>query len=582
MTLSFGATGELLARYLGPQRGRVALLAALLFGSIGLQVLAPQVVRWFIDAVGSDAAAAELTQLGLLFVGVALVQQLLRVGATYVGEVVGWTASNRLRADVMHHCLGLDLGFHKSHPPGQLIERIDGDVTAMANFFAQFVIQVLGNVLLLFGIVVALWLEEWRVGLPIALFAVASLVGIARTREFALRHWRAARQVSAELYGFIEERLGGLEDLRASGAGDYVVRRLLERAAERVRVATRARTMAAIPWIVPVAIRMGGQGLVLVIAAYLFQQGAITMGTAFVFVFYVRLIFQPIEAIGTQIEEFQRAAAGIVRVRDLMSTPSALPDVGTRSLPDGPLMVSFDAVSFGYGEADAVLDDLSFELPPGQRLGLLGRTGSGKTTIARLLLRLYDPAGGAVRLGGVDLREVPLPALRRRIGMVTQEVQLFQATLRDNLSLFDRSLDDARLLGALESLGLGEWLAALPSGLDTQLGPSGVGLSAGEAQLVAFTRVFLRDPGLVILDEASSRLDPATERLIEHAIAELMRGRTVIVIAHRLSTVATVDRIMVLEAGRIAEHGDRAALAADRTSRFATLLRAGQVEMLAG
>lgn len=581
MSLSLGATGELLARYLGPQKARVALLSVLLFGSIGLQVLAPQIVRWFIDAVGADVPTEQLTSLGLLFVTVALVQQLLRIGATYVGEVVGWRASNRLRADLMSHCLRLDLGFHKSHPPGQLIERIDGDVTAMANFFSQFVVQILGNLLLLVGVLVALWLEDWRVGLPMLVFAVGSLVGIARTRTFAVKHWRAARQVSAELYGFIEERLGGLEDIRASGAGAYVVRRLLDKARERIRVATHARIMGGLPWIVPITFRMVGQGLALVLAVYLYQQGAITVGTAFVFVFYVRLIFQPIEVIGTQIEEFQRAAAGIVRVRDLMGTRSALPDDGSTPLPAGPLAVAFEDVSFGYGEEEPVLERVSFELPPGERVGLLGRTGSGKTTIARLLLRLYDPAEGSVRLGGIDLRDVPLDNLRRRIGMVTQEVQLFQSTLRDNLALFDRKIDDARLLAALEALGLGEWLAELPDRLDTLLGPSGVGLSAGEAQLVAFTRVFLRDPGLVILDEASSRLDPATERLIERAVEGLACGRTMVVIAHRLATIASVDRIILLEDGRVIEDGRRAELAADPSSRFARLLRAGEAAVMA-
>jgi ABC-type multidrug transport system fused ATPase/permease subunit len=209
-------------------------------------------------------------------------------------------------------------------------------------------------------------------------------------------------------------------------------------------------------------------------------------------------------------------------------------------------------------------------------LGLLGRTGSGKTSIARLLVRLYDPAVGSVRLAGADLREVPLAELRGRVGMVTQEVQLFGATVRDNLTLFDRSIPDERAVAALEQLGLAEWVRGLPRGLDTTIGPGGVGLSAGEAQLVAFTRLFLRDPGLVVLDEASSRLDPVAERLIERAIDQLLSGRTGIVIAHRLATVGRADRILVMEDGRVVEDGLRAALAADPESRFARLLRAGR------
>jgi ABC-type multidrug transport system fused ATPase/permease subunit len=231
-----------------------------------------------------------------------------------------------------------------------------------------------------------------------------------------------------------------------------------------------------------------------------------------------------------------------------------------------------------------VLHDLTFTLTPGTTLGLLGRTGSGKTTISRLLFRLYDPSAGAVRVGGVDLRAARRDDLRARVGMVTQDVQLFRATVRDNVTFFDGSVPDARIVAAMEDLGLGDWLRQLPEGLDTVLGAGGgAGVSAGEAQLLAFTRVFLKDPGLVLLDEASSRLDPATERLIDRAVERLLgwdgagRGgrRTAIIIAHRLGTIQRADQVMILEHGRVAEYRARAALAADPTSRFAALLRTG-------
>jgi ATP-binding cassette subfamily B protein len=228
-----------------------------------------------------------------------------------------------------------------------------------------------------------------------------------------------------------------------------------------------------------------------------------------------------------------------------------------------------------------VLDDLTFRLEPGAVLGLLGRTGSGKTTIARLLFRFYDPTNGVIRLGGVDTRTITLANLRQRVGIVTQSVQLFQATVRDNLTFFDSSISDERILQVIHDLGLDGWLAALGDGLDTQLSAGGGGLSAGEAQLLAFTRVFLQDPGLVILDEASSRLDPATERLIERAVDRLLTGRTGIIIAHRLATVQRADAIMILEEGRIAEYGQRVALASAAESRFSRLLRTGLEEALA-
>jgi ABC-type multidrug transport system fused ATPase/permease subunit len=208
-------------------------------------------------------------------------------------------------------------------------------------------------------------------------------------------------------------------------------------------------------------------------------------------------------------------------------------------------------------------------------MGLVGRTGSGKTTISRLLFRLYDVGEGAVRLDGVDVRDLPLATLRRNVGLVTQDVQLFQASVRDNVTFFDDTIPDARISEVFERLGMSEWLARLPDGLDTRLEASGGGLSAGEAQLLAFVRVFLRDPGLVILDEPSSRLDLATERMIEQGMRALLAGRTGIIIAHRLATVRRADVILTLGGGRVLELGAREALERQPDSHFAALLRVG-------
>jgi ABC-type multidrug transport system fused ATPase/permease subunit len=264
-------------------------------------------------------------------------------------------------------------------------------------------------------------------------------------------------------------------------------------------------------------------------------------------------------------------------------------------LPGGPLAVSFADVSFRYddqhnGDSDGagegaalngnVLTGISFTIQPGRVLGILGRTGSGKSTLTRLLFRLYDPQEGVVRLGGMDLRAVQLEVLRQRVAMVTQDVQLFQATVRDNLTFFNRAIPDELLEHALNQLHLWEWVKSLPQGLDTPLA-GGQSLSAGEAQLLAFTRVFLKDPGLVILDEASARLDLATEGLMERAVDRLFMERTGVIIAHRLKTVQRADDILILENGCVVEYGQRIALAGDPTSRFYHLLHTGLEEVLA-
>jgi len=248
---------------------------------------------------------------------------------------------------------------------------------------------------------------------------------------------------------------------------------------------------------------------------------------------------------------------------------------GLADIPPGPLGLAFRGAGFGYEPGEPVIEGLDLELAPGMSLGVLGRTGCGKTTLGRLALRLYDVGSGVVELDGRPIGDYSREALRRGLAVVTQDVELFSATIRDNARLWDPAIDDGAILAAFGELGLGEWLAGFPLGLDQRLGADGVGLSAGQAQLLAMVRVFLRDPGLVILDEASSRLDPATEALIDGAVAKLLRGRTAIIIAHRLSTLDRVDEVLVMERGRVAERGPRAKLAADPESLFSGFLRAG-------
>jgi ATP-binding cassette subfamily B protein len=574
MKIQPGRYWNLLGKYLKPRRRQVLFLALLLFCTTGLQLAHPQIVRYFIDAARGGGALDVLIGAAVLFLGVALFQEIVAVSATYVGENLAWSATNSLRRDLAVHVIRLDMSFHNARTPGELIERIDGDVTALANFFSQFVIRVLGNALLLVGILFLLFIEEWRVGLALAALAAVGLVVLDRLRDLATPHWVLGRQSSAEFAGFLEERLAGTEDIRANGAVPYKMRLLfgfMRQLMERYR---RARLTGHFNWMFGNLLAQIGLAIGLGMGAYLYTQGAITIGTVFLISLYAGMLSEPMRRITDELQDLQKAGASIERVEDLYRTPITIQDGPGTPLPTGAPQVDFEHVSFGYAGGVPVLEDVSFTLASGAVLGLLGRTGSGKTTITRLLLRLYDPTEGTIRLGGVDIRDARLSDLRRHVGMVTQEVQLFHATVRENLTLFDRTIPDERILAAVAQLGLLGWYRALPDGLDTHL-TSSAGLSAGEAQLLAFTRVFLRDPSLVILDEASSRLDPATERLIEHAIDALMKGRTAIIVAHRLGTVQRADEILILESGRIAEHGKRADLARDPASRFSYLLRTG-------
>jgi ATP-binding cassette subfamily B protein len=318
------------------------------------------------------------------------------------------------------------------------------------------------------------------------------------------------------------------------------------------------------------------------IAGYLlFHAGQISIGTVYLIVYYVNLLRRPIREITQQVENLQNIGAVTERLRELRSIESKLKDGPGADIPADALALTFEDVHFSYKGDEPVLEGINFQLEPGRVLGLLGRTGSGKTTLARLVFRLYDPTQGRVVLGGVPITYPHLKTLRERVAIVTQDVQLFQASVRDNITFFNRSIPDEKILAVLHELELEEWLQALPKGLDTKLETGGRSISAGEAQLLAFTRVFLRNPGLVILDEASSRLDPATEQLIERAIDKLLKNRTAIIIAHRLGTIHRTDEIMILEDGRIVEHGNRQRLATDPDTRFHGLLRTGLEEVLA-
>jgi len=581
MNLPLKAYWDLLSAHIRPQRGRFILLTVLLFGSIGLRILAPQIMRDFIDSALAGDAMNDLIRMALLFIGVALVQQVVSVGVKYLGEVVAWTATNDLRAELAAHALHLDMHFHNDHTPGELIERIDGDVTELATFFSEFALNLVSNALLLVGILIVLFFENWQVGVAFTIYSVVTILVLARLKDIAIPHQKARRQAEAEMYGFLEEQLAGMEDVRSSGAVDHSICQLFH---HQSVILTHNRRASFKRWLIENAMGLSlvtGTLLAIISGYWLYTAGLITIGTVYLFIHYINLLEEPFWAMTHEIESFQTIGACVERLTEFRNFKPEVLDGTLDDFGSHPLALAFREVSFSYNGSGPVLDEISFRMAPGSVLGLLGRTGSGKTTLARLIFRLYDVKSGSIQVNDVDLRQIRLAALRRSICIVTQNVQLFRASIRDNLTFFDRSIPDERILATLQDLELADWYRSLPNGLDTELEPGGRSLSAGEAQLLAFTRAFLRDPSLVILDEASSRLDPATEGRLERAINKLLQNRTAIIIAHRLHTVQRADEIMILDKGTVSEYGDRAELASDPQSRFYQLLQTGMEEVLA-
>lgn len=572
-----------LLRYLVPVKGRMLLLLSLLLVSTGLQLIHPQIVQRFIDTAAAKGAVSSLMALAGVYLVIAVFSQLGTVAISFLGNDVAWRATNRLRADLLQHTLRLDMRFHNLKTPGEMIERIDGDVTYMSNFFAMFIVQIVGSFILLAGILGFMFTYNGPIAAVMTLFTCLSIGAMLLIRNLGVSSSQTERQASAALYGLIEERIAGIEDVQTSGSVPYVLNRF-HRAMRNVAVrGVKAWMRRVVPWNVTVVLFTVSVTVVLLMGVRLYLNGAVTLGTLFLFFQYTQMLNDPMEQLGNQMQEFQRAKSGMRRALELLSERSEIQDGRGDGgvLPAGPLEVEFEHVHFGYQPENLVLRDIHFSLRPGERLGIVGRTGSGKSSISRLLLRLYNINRGTIRVGGVDIRTLPLADLYRRVGMVTQDVQLFDGTLRDNLTLYGKHIADEEILETTRELGLKPWIDALPDGLDTHLSSGGASLSAGEAQLFALTRVFLTQPSLVILDEPSSRLDGATEAALQAAVDRLLERCTGIIIAHRLATLERVDRILVLEEGRIVEFGARETLANDPNSHYGQLLRTDRLEELA-
>jgi len=566
---------RLLAAYLRPERRQLGALVAILVVAMVLPLAGPVLVGRFVDAALDAEAQHVLVGLALAFLATTLTGDGLQLVVTWLSVRLAWRVGNQLRSDLCEHALSLDLDWHGDHSPGQLIERIDGDIDAVTQFSSTAVLQLVGNAILVVGVLVISAVIDWRASVLIGLTVAAALLVMGKLRRVAVPYYDDEREVQAKLYGDVEERLGGLEDLRANGAGRWAEHRLQQHSAGWWRTARRAAVRGDGSISLAGAVFAAGSVSILAFGVWQAQRGELSVGAVLTLLRFSQLVSDPLWKVAEQLAEAQKAIAGTRRAARLLAERPRVADGDGPGLGPGALAVELRGVTFGYGTGQPVLDAVDLVVPAGTSLGVVGRTGSGKTTVGRLVARLWDTEDGTVLVGGADVRSLRLADLRSRIGIVTQEVELFRASLRDNLTVFGTlAATDQELTRALTDVGLDGWLASLAHGLDQHL-DGDAELSAGEGQLLAFARVLLADPAVVILDEASSRLDPATEARLTEATDRLLHGRTAIIIAHRLATLDRVDRICVLDRGHVVEHGDRATLAADATSRFHALLVAG-------
>lgn len=570
----------MMRKYLTTHRSAMAVLWVSLLLSTAATVLGPQILGAFINAAQSRDRLGSLIGLAGVFLGVSLFGQVLAVLGNYLASRVAWAATNELRADLTAHCLSLDGAFFEERASGELIGRIDGDVGQLAGYFSDMTLQVASNALLLVAIGVALFVEQWWIGLSYVPFVLGSVYLLRRLVGSALPAAAEQRQAGAKLLGFVEERLSGLEDLRPNG-GAAEARSGLRLRSAALLAAGRRSARLGVRW--PAAAQgLASFSMVLALAAgtTLFLAGRMSLGSAYALVTYGMMLNLPLMVIVMQFRGLEDSLAALQRVNVLMEVRSSVVD-GTQRLPSGRsaegLALALESVSHSYRPGEEVLHDISLTLQPGTRLALVGRTGSGKSTIAKLLVRFADPTSGRVLVDGVDSRALRIDSVRSSVGLVTQDVKIFDATVRENVAMFEESVADPRIEAALREVGLGGWLESLPDGLDTALGKGAAGLSGGESQLLAFARLLITDPGLVVLDEASSRLDPASRRPFDAALDRLLVGRTAVIIAHGPHAVQAAEEVVVLSHGRILEQGRREALMADPESALSALVRTGEV-----
>ncbi len=532
------------------------------------RVLVPFVVQRTTDEGILAAGGPDPGQV-LWWVGLALVGVVVTAVSSYAVNVRLFTASESglatLRLKAFRHIHDLSMLTQNTERRGSLVSRVTSDVDTISQF-----VQFGGLMLVISTAQIALasalmlvyspWLTLVVWGCFVPLFVV-----IRRFQGVVGRAYTRVRERVGELLGAISEAVVGAATIRAYGIEERTAARIDAAVEAHRRASVAAQLRAVLAFTAGQFVSGFTTAVVLVVGTVLAARGELTLGTVLAFLFLVNLFTMPVQQATEILNELQNAVAGWRRVIGIVDTPADVADPAAAgvALPRGPITVDFEAVSFAYPGGPPVLHEVTLSIPPRARVAVVGETGSGKSTLAKLLTRLMDPTQGRVLLDGVDLRRVRFASLRSRVVLVPQEGFLFDATLLDNVRFGSPQASEGDVRRALTDLGLDTWVEGLPLGLATQVGQRGESLSAGERQLVAIVRAYLADPDLLVLDEATSAVDPATEVRLQRALDSLTRGRTSIAIAHRLSTAQAADEVIVVDAGRVVERGPHARLVTD-------------------
>ena len=553
-----------LLRYLVPHRRTAAVALAAIVGHALLQLAEPYLIKLAIDRHILTGELAGLEQIAAALLVILTGSFVLEYLETYTMGMVGQRIMYDLRMEIYAHLQRIDVAYYDRHPVGRLMTRVTTDVDALNDLFASGVISVFRDVVLLVGIMAVLLWMDWR--LAIVAFSVLPLIALVTQwfRRNARVSYRAVRGWIARINASLQENISGMStvqlfrrEARSFGAFDELNRGHTQANLDSIfYYAVFYPAIELIGAVATAAIIWYGGGWTL--------EGTLTLGTLVAFIQYSQRFFRPISDLSEKFNILQAAMASSERIFGLLDTPPRLVSPAAGRLPDGPGRITFEHVWFAYRGDDYVLRDVSFAVAPGERIGIAGATGAGKTTLINLLLRFYDVSRGRIAIDGVDIREIPLDHLRRRFGLVLQDVFLFSGTIRDNIACGPAAVSDAEVRAAADAAHASPFIDRLPGRLDAAVAERGATLSAGQKQLLSFARALAFDPQVLVLDEATSNVDTATEALIRDALHRLIAGRTTLAIAHRLSTLRDMDRVLVFHKGELREAGPHRALLARR------------------
>lgn len=549
----------LLARTLTLLRPRwpaVALAALLLVTTTATALAGPWILRYAIDEglVGDRPDTGVITRAGMLYLGLAVAGLVLaRLQVELVGRIGEWFV-RELRSRTVDHVMSMSVRYFDRTPAGTLVSRMTADVDALQDAVQLGVVPFAQAVLTLAFLVTVLVALSWQLALVCLLPAAALLAATVWFRRASRAAFARVRDRVADTVTELTERLAGLRVVRAFRQEPATTAALLGRSGRQLDANVTAVRIQSVYLTAMEFATVGSIAAVLAAGGALAARDAVTVGTLSAFVLYLLLAFEPVQSLSFLVTVLESAAAALRKIYGLLDEPVDLLE-GTRELPDvGPLHA--EDVGFRYADGQPeVLRGVRLTIRPGERVALVGPTGAGKSTLAKLMARLFDPTAGRVGYAGVDLRDVTRRALRSRVVMVAQDGQLTNGTLAHNLLAVRPGATHEELAGALASVGAGGWLDSLPDGLATQVGEGGALLSAGERQLVALARVCLLDADVVVLDEATSGLDPGTEKLVEAAVAAATAGRAVLIVAHRMSTIHGADRVVLVTTDGVTELG---------------------------